>query len=103
MRTVEWDYDLGGLKLIDQRLLPGEFKVNFYQDYHQVVGAIREMVVRGAPAIGVTAAFGLALAAFQSDARTPGSLLADVRMSAEELKRARPNREKPGLGVAKGA
>ena len=90
MRTVEWDYDLAGLKLIDQRLLPNEFKVNCYQDYHQVVGAIREMVVRGAPAIGVTAAFGLALAAFQSSARTPAALLADLQVAAAELKDSRP-------------
>jgi methylthioribose-1-phosphate isomerase len=90
MRTVEWDYDLVGLRLIDQRLLPGEFKVNLYQDYHQVVGAIRQMVVRGAPAIGVTAAFGLALAAFQSTARTPQDLLLDLRAAAQELRGARP-------------
>jgi methylthioribose-1-phosphate isomerase len=90
MRTVEWDYDQAGLKLIDQRLLPGEFKLNLYQDYHQVVGAIREMVVRGAPAIGVTAAFGLALAAHQSSANTPEGLLADLQIAAEELRQSRP-------------
>jgi methylthioribose-1-phosphate isomerase len=90
MRTVEWDYDLGGLKLIDQRLLPGEFKVNLYQDYHQVVGAIREMVVRGAPAIGVTAAFGLALAAYQSSASTPEGLMTDLRVAADALRQSRP-------------
>ncbi len=90
MRTVEWDYDLAGLKLIDQRLLPGELKVNLYQDYHQVVGAIREMVVRGAPAIGVTAAFGLALAAFQSTASTPEGLLAELHVSAQEFRESCP-------------
>ena len=90
MRTVEWDYDLAGLKLIDQRLLPGEFKVNLYQDYHQVVGAIREMVVRGAPAIGVTAAFGLALAACQSSARTPKGFIDDLQVAAEDLRQSRP-------------
>jgi methylthioribose-1-phosphate isomerase len=90
MRTVEWDYERNGLRLIDQRLLPGEFKVNLYQDYHQVVVAIREMVVRGAPAIGVTAAFGLALAANQSSAGTPQELLADLQVAAEELRQSRP-------------
>jgi methylthioribose-1-phosphate isomerase len=90
MRTVEWDYDLAGVKLIDQRLLPGELKVNFYQDHHQVVGAIRDMVVRGAPAIGVTAAFGLALAAFQSSADTPERLMADLQVSAQEMRESRP-------------
>jgi methylthioribose-1-phosphate isomerase len=90
MRTVEWDYDQAGLKLIDQRLLPGEFKVNLYQDYHQVVGAIHDMVVRGAPAIGVTAAFGLALAALQSTATTPQGLLVDLQVAAQELQGSRP-------------
>ena len=90
MRTVEWDYELAGLKVIDQRLLPGEFKVNFYQDYRQVVGAIREMVVRGAPAIGVTAAFGMALAAFQSSASTSEGLLAELQVAAQDLRQARP-------------
>ncbi len=90
MRTVEWDYALGGLNLIDQRLLPGEFKIVLYKDYHQVGEAIREMVVRGAPAIGVTAAFGLALAAYQSTARTPQGLLADLQVAAEALRQSRP-------------
>ncbi len=90
MRTVEWSDEQVGLKLIDQRLLPGEFKVNLYQDYLQVISAIQDMVVRGAPAIGVTAAFGLALAAFQSRASQPSALLADVRNAAAQLRQARP-------------
>ena len=69
MRTVKWDIESGQMELIDQRLLPGEFKVNSYSDYKQVAAAISDMVVRGAPAIGATAAFGLALAAQQSQAR----------------------------------
>lgn len=90
MRTVEWDYTSGALRLIDQRLLPGEFKLVYYKDYRQVVEAIRDMVVRGAPAIGVTAAFGLALAAFQSSASTPAGLLTSLQIAAEELRQARP-------------
>ncbi len=90
MRTVEWDYNLGGLRLIDQRLLPGEFKVNSYQDYHQVVAAIRDMVVRGAPAIGATAAFGMALAAHQSKARSLPALRKDLQVAEQEFRQSRP-------------
>lgn len=90
MRTVEWDTTRNQVRMIDQRLLPGEFKVVAYSDYHQVATAIQEMVVRGAPAIGATAAFGLALAAQQSDAQVSTALRADLRNAAEVLQEARP-------------
>ena len=56
-------YDNDSLKLLDQRLLPTEEVWLEYRDYREVAEAIRTMVVRGAPAIGVTAAFGAAFAA----------------------------------------
>ena len=90
MRTVEWDYTSGRLNLIDQRLLPAEFRIQSYVDYREVAEAIRDMVVRGAPAIGVTAAFGLALAAQQSTAQDVPGLLADLKHAAEVLQASRP-------------
>jgi methylthioribose-1-phosphate isomerase len=90
MRTVEWDYESRRLRLIDQRLLPGEFRYMLIDDYREVVTAIREMVVRGAPAIGATAGFGMALAARQSRARTVEALLSDLRIANEHLQNARP-------------
>ena len=90
MRTVEYDYSRQQVRLIDQRLLPGEFQVVAYEDYHQLVDAIRGMVVRGAPAIGATAAFGLALAAQQSQAMDAAGLLADLRQAGDTLQAARP-------------
>jgi methylthioribose-1-phosphate isomerase len=90
MRTVEWDDERGALRLIDQRLLPGEFNVTILGDYRQVAHAIRSMVVRGAPAIGATAAFGLALAAQASPARDLPGLRADLIEAAETLQEARP-------------
>jgi methylthioribose-1-phosphate isomerase len=69
------------LELLDQRLLPREMRYLACLDAHDVAAAIRDMVVRGAPAIGVAAAFGLALAAARGD---------DVRAAAEELRAARP-------------
>ena len=90
MRTVEWDDERSSLRLIDQRLLPGEFKVAAFDDYRQVARAIRAMVVRGAPAIGAAAAFGLALAAQASPALDLPALRADLMNAAETLQEARP-------------
>ncbi len=90
MRTVEWDDANNTVRMIDQRILPGEFKVVAYSDYRQVADAIRDMVVRGAPAIGATAALGLALAAQQSRATNEDTLRADLEQAAEVLQAARP-------------
>ncbi len=90
MRTVFWDAGRQALGMIDQRLLPAEFQVVYYREYRQVAQAITAMVVRGAPAIGAAAAFGLALAARQSEAHTPSGVLADLREAASTLGAARP-------------
>ena len=90
MRTVEWNYDTNKFQMIDQRLLPGELKVAVFDDYRDVAKAITDMVVRGAPAIGATAAFGLALAAQQSNAADSASMHKDLEDAANHLKQARP-------------
>jgi len=90
MKTIEWNYERGVVQMIDQRWLPGEFKVVSYDDYRQVAQAIREMVVRGAPAIGAAAAYGLALAAQRSTATNLKIFRADMQQAAEVLKKARP-------------
>ena len=88
MRTVEW---LGErVAMIDQRALPHELIVIECADYRQVAAAIRDMAVRGAPAIGVTAAMGLALAALRSAAQDRLALLCDLETAAQELRAARP-------------
>ncbi|GAB4489452.1 MAG: S-methyl-5-thioribose-1-phosphate isomerase [Anaerolineales bacterium] len=76
--------------MIDQRLLPETFTVVSYRTHTEVAQAITDMVVRGAPAIGAAAAFGLALAGFESRAQTAGDLLADLQAAAATLKAARP-------------
>jgi len=90
MRTIEWDYRKNQLKMIDQRLLPGELQVVSLTDYRQVVTAIKDMTVRGAPAIGAAAAFGLALAALRSAETTSDGLRADLKTAFDELLAARP-------------
>ena len=90
MRTIEWDYQENKVRMIDQRLLPGEFIFVSYDDYHEVAQAIRDMVIRGAPAIGAAAAYGLALAAQQSRASEAKILKKDLREAAGVLGDARP-------------
>lgn len=88
IRTVEW-HD-GKVRMIDQRQLPWEFVLVDYDDYRQVGQAIAAMVVRGAPAIGAAAAFGMALAAFQCDADDRLEFIRCLEQAAAVLKRARP-------------
>ena len=88
MRTVFWQD--GELKMIDQRILPARFEILSYRDHLSVAGAIKDMVVRGAPAIGAAAAFGLALASCESKASSTGDLLAALEAAAVVLKSARP-------------
>jgi methylthioribose-1-phosphate isomerase len=89
MRTIEWDPN-GTVKMLDQRKLPLEFVVVEFDDYHDVATAIREMYIRGAPAIGAAAAFGLALAGQQSQAPDRTELLADLDTAADVLRATRP-------------
>lgn len=90
MRTVFWDYDRDVMKMIDQRLLPWELVVPEYTTYQAVAEAIRDMVVRGAPAIGAAAAFGMVLAARQSTAADRLALLRDLEEAGRYLEAARP-------------
>lgn len=76
--------------MIDQRILPGRFEVISFQDHKAVAQAITEMVVRGAPAIGAAAAFGLALAAFRSGATSHTDLVEDLHEASTTLRAARP-------------
>ena len=88
-KTIEW-LDNGTLRLIDQRKLPVETVYADFTDYKGVATAIREMVVRGAPAIGATAGYGMALTAFHSDAESVEELRAELETAAEVLRTSRP-------------
>jgi len=89
MRTIEWDVR-GTVKMVDQRKLPLEFVVVEFDDYRDVATSIKDMYIRGAPAIGAAAAFGLALAARQSQATTREGCLADLETAADVLRATRP-------------
>jgi len=85
---VRWAGDR--LLLLDQTRLPREELTREFARWEGVAEAIRTLVVRGAPAIGVTAAFGVALAARQSRATTFDSLLADIETAIKGLAATRP-------------
>ena len=87
-RTIEWVN--GKVRLINQLKLPHELEYIETSDWRRVAEAIRKMEIRGAPAIGVAAAFALALAAVHSQAEKLEDLMTQLREAADELKRTRP-------------
>ena len=76
--------------MIDQRKLPNELTYTEFDDYNAVANAIKTLVVRGAPAIGVSGAFGLALAAIQSKAKNKEELIEDLEKARKILLDTRP-------------
>jgi len=86
--TVEWKDH--AVVMIDQTKLPNKLVYVKCTDYQQVADAIKKLVVRGAPAIGVTAAFGLALAAQSSKAGTLAELMTDLDAAFKVLRATRP-------------
>ena len=88
LRTVDWKDN--SVIMIDQTKLPNELVFVKYTDYNDVAQAIRTLVVRGAPAIGVSGAFGMALAALQSKSETKEGLLSDLEKAKKILFETRP-------------
>ena len=88
LKTLE--YENGLLKLIDQTKLPLEYSVVECRTYGEVAQAIKNMIVRGAPAIGVAAAYGLALGAANSRAENRDEFLREISEISEILRQTRP-------------
>jgi methylthioribose-1-phosphate isomerase len=86
--TVTWKDD--SVVLIDQTKLPNKLAYVRCKNYKEVADAIKNLVVRGAPAIGITAALGLALVAMHSKAETRNQLLADLDAAMKLLQSTRP-------------
>jgi len=99
LRTVDWKENQ--VIMIDQTKLPNELIFVKYNDFNQVADAIRNLVVRGAPAIGVSGAFGLALAALQSDSNTKEDFLIDLEKAKKILFETRPTAVNLGWGLEK--
>ncbi len=88
MRTIEWKD--GTVVIVDQTKLPNEAVWVNIADYNAMASAIKAMKLRGAPLIGVAAAYGLALCAFHSKSKTREELLKELEASAEVLRKTRP-------------
>ncbi|MBI4298138.1 MAG: S-methyl-5-thioribose-1-phosphate isomerase [Chloroflexi bacterium] len=88
MKAIEW-ID-GRVVLIDQTRLPGETVMLALDDYLEVVQAIKEMRIRGAPALGIAGAYAMALAARQIEAPDMGTFLARLQEAAQQIAGARP-------------
>lgn len=87
-QPIEWTD--AGVVMLDQRRLPGEVIHHTYTDYRDVANAIQTMVIRGAPAIGVAAAMGIAIGVKNSRARDVAALRAEFRAICDTLARTRP-------------
>jgi methylthioribose-1-phosphate isomerase len=99
LKTVEWKNN--SVIMIDQTKLPSSLEYVTYTDYNQVADAIRTLVVRGAPAIGVSGAFGLALAALQSNAKEKDQLIQDLETAKKILFETRPTAVNLAWGLEK--
>jgi len=88
IKTIEWTDE--GVKMIDQRKLPTVEEYPVFKTYEEVAEAIRSMVIRGAPAIGVAAAMGVALGVRDSKAKNLEGLRSDFEQITKVLASTRP-------------
>jgi methylthioribose-1-phosphate isomerase len=88
IKTIEWTEE--GVVMIDQRRLPAEELYPVFRNYEEVARAIEDMVVRGAPAIGVTAAMGIALGMKNSAAQSVEEFERDFHHICERILKTRP-------------
>ena len=88
VEPIQWTTE--GVVMLDQRRLPGEVVYHTYTDYREVARAIKDMVIRGAPAIGVAAAMGVAIGVQRSSAKTLAELRAEFPAICDTLARTRP-------------
>src|SRR5580704_10766991 len=87
-QPIEWTD--AGVVMLDQRRLPTEVIRYTYTNYREVADAIQTMVIRGAPAIGVAAAMGVALGVLHSRAKSIAELRAEIQLMCETLGATRP-------------
>ena len=99
LRTVEWKNNK--VIMIEQTKLPNKLEFVEYDDFNQVANAIKTLIVRGAPAIGVSGAFGLGLAVLQSTANTKDELISDLQKAKNILFATRPTAVNLGWGLEK--
>ncbi|HMB45780.1 MAG TPA: S-methyl-5-thioribose-1-phosphate isomerase [Candidatus Methanoperedens sp.] len=99
MRTIDWNDNKNDIVMIDQTLLPVEYKVIECATVDSLCEAIKSLRVRGAPALGAAGGFGVAVAAFRSEARSMDKLLDDIQNAANIIIATRPTAVNLSWGV----
>lgn len=99
MRTIDWKKESNSVVLVDQTLLPKEYRIIECKTLNSLCEAIISLRIRGAPALGAAGGFGIALAAFLSEAKYLEAMIKDLELAGEALKLTRPTAVNLGWGV----
>ena len=99
MRTIDWKEESKSVVLVDQTLLPKEYRIIECKTLSSLCESIKSLRIRGAPALGAAGGFGIALAALNSEARDLETMVKDLKVSGEILKSIRPTAVNLGWGV----
>ena len=100
--TIEWEGDISGrVRLIDQTLLPTELKFVYCEDIKSIWHAIKKLMVRGAPAIGIAAAMGVVLGIKDIHAKNTDAFLKELKQVTTYLGTSRPTAVNLFWGLAR--
>ncbi|VVB96789.1 Putative methylthioribose-1-phosphate isomerase [uncultured archaeon] len=99
MRTIDWDSKKNNIIMIDQTLLPGDYKIIECGTIESLCEAIKSLRVRGAPALGAAGGFGVALAAYRSNASTLDALMDELDKAGKNITSTRPTAVNLSWGV----
>jgi methylthioribose-1-phosphate isomerase len=99
MRTIDWNKESNSVVLVDQTLLPKEYRIIECKTLSSLCEAIISLRIRGAPALGAAGGFGLALAAFLSESKNLETIIKDLEIAGNALKLTRPTAVNLGWGV----
>jgi methylthioribose-1-phosphate isomerase len=99
MRTIDWDYEKNNIIMIDQTLLPAEYRIIECITIDSLCEAIISLRVRGAPALGAAGGFGVALSAFRSNASSLDALIKNIENAGKTLIATRPTAVNLSWGV----
>lgn len=99
MRTIDWNKESNSVVLVDQTLLPKEYRIVECKTLSSLCEAIQSLRIRGAPALGAAGGFGIALAAFLSEAKNLEAMIKSLEAAGKALKLTRPTAVNLGWGV----
>ncbi|MDQ1251968.1 MAG: methylthioribose-phosphate isomerase [Euryarchaeota archaeon] len=99
MRTIDWKKESNSVVLVDQTLLPKEYRIIECKTLNSLCEAIISLRIRGAPALGAAGGFGIALAAFLSEEKYLEAMIKDLELAGKALKLTRPTAVNLGWGV----